>query len=167
MTEEKIQFYRITDNYLDFLRKIDPSIQPNYPHRAKPHIGIMINIGIHKYFAPLSSYKDHKYDKIKNWNRTIYKVYGNKDKTEKLSVIHLNNMFPIIQSEIERMDFSQEEAKYKDLLEKEYSYIISNQTEIQKRAHELYESVTKGHSFYTSVSSNFSLLEKEYLKFNK
>ncbi|MBJ6360459.1 type III toxin-antitoxin system ToxN/AbiQ family toxin [Paenibacillus sp. MAHUQ-46] len=80
MIQEKIQFYRITDIYLQFLHTIEPNIQSNYPYRAKPHIGVLINIGVHQYFAPLSSYKSHKYDRIKNSNRTIFKVYG-KDET--------------------------------------------------------------------------------------
>jgi protein AbiQ len=166
MIEEKLQFYRITDLYLNYLKGFESKIHTNYPHRDKPHIGVLIIIGIHQYFAPLSSYKPEKYDRIKNWNKTIFKVYG-KDENEKLSVIHINNMFPIIQTEIERLDFSLEEQHYSNLLEKEYRFIVENQEAIRNRAHELYQDVLKGTSFYTSLSNNFALLEKEYRNFNK
>ena len=166
MIEEKLQFYRITDAYLNYLKAIEPKIHTNYPHRAKPHIGILINIGVHQYFAPISSYKPQKYDRIKNWNKTIFKVYG-KDENEKLSVIHLNNMFPIIQTEIEHMEFKLEEQAYQSLLEKEYRFIVENQADIRNRAHELYQDVLKGNPFYSRLSNNFLLLEQEYRRFNK
>ncbi|PAF27375.1 hypothetical protein CHH61_03670 [Shouchella clausii] len=165
MSEEKLQFYRVTDKYLQFLKQIEPKVHLNYPQRKKPYIGIILNIGSHQYHAPLSSYKPQKYDRIKNWNKTIFKVYG-KDQTEKLAVIHLNNMCPIIQTEIEWMDFRQEAQHYQNLLEKEYRYIVENQEAIRQRAKGLYEDVIKGNTFYSRISNDFALLEKEYRKFN-
>lgn len=158
-----MQFYRITDRYLNFLRGIDNKIHPNYPHISKPHVGVIININSHQYFAPLSSYKP-KHDKIKN--HSIYKIYGDTNKKEKLSVIHLNNMFPIIQTEIERIDFSLEEAKYKTLLEKEYSYIISHQEDIRKKAFQLYNDVINKKTFFKNISCDFEKLEKQYITFS-
>lgn len=165
MASGKMNFYRITDDYIKFLKQIDHRILNNYNENQKrPYCGVIITINIHQYFAPLSSYKPKKHDKIRN--NTIVKVYG-KDKTEKLAVIHLNNMFPIIPTEIERMDFSLEEDKYKVLLEKEYSYLISNQEEIKTKALKLYNDVTKGSSFLKRLSCDFTLLEQDYIKFNK
>ena len=164
MTESKMKFYTITDDYINFLRKVDRTLLNNtYESRQRPYVGIIMTFGVHQYFAPLSSYKA-KYDRVRN--HTIHKVYG-KDETEKLAVIKLNCMFPIIQTEIKEMDFSKEESKYKDLLEKEYSYVISTQEEIERKARKLYKDVTKGNPFYSKISSDFSLLEQEYVKFNK
>ncbi|MGC6585132.1 type III toxin-antitoxin system ToxN/AbiQ family toxin [Paenibacillus sp. Dod16] len=165
MGEDKLQFYKITDSYLSYLRTIEPKIHSNYPNRVKPHIGVIINIGIHQYFAPLSSYKPEKYDRIKTWNKTIFKIYGS-NPNEKISVIHLNNMFPIIPTEIERIDFSLEERKYRVLLEKEYRFIVANQEAIRQRAHELYQDVLKGNTFYSKISNNFNLLENEYRNYS-
>ncbi|XID91670.1 type III toxin-antitoxin system ToxN/AbiQ family toxin [Paenibacillaceae bacterium WGS1546] len=166
MSEEKLQFYRVTDTYLQFLKQIEPKVHLNYPHRKKPYIGIILTIGSHQYHAPLSSYKPEKYDRIKNSNKTIFKVYG-KDQNEQLAVIHLNNMFPIIQTEVEWMVFQQEPQGYRNLLEKEYRFIVANQETIRKRASDLYQDVIKGNTFYSRISNDFALLEKEYRKFNK
>lgn len=160
-----MNFYRITDEYIQFLKQIDGKILNNFnENQRRPYCGVIITIGVHQYFAPLSSYKPKKHDKIRN--NTIFKVYG-KDETEKLAVIHLNNMFPILQSEIEWMDFSLEGEKYKTLLEKEYSYIISNQEDIKNKALKLYHDVKKGNSFLKKLSCDFILLEENYIKFNK
>ena len=56
----------------------------------------------------------------------IFKIH-NRNNTKKLAVIHLNNMFPIIPSEIETIDFNQQEAKYRNLLRDEYRFVIQNQ----------------------------------------
>ncbi|MBJ6360458.1 type III toxin-antitoxin system ToxN/AbiQ family toxin [Paenibacillus sp. MAHUQ-46] len=81
--------------------------------------------------------------------------------------MHLNNMFPIIQTEIERMDFSFEEIHYKALLEKEYRFIVEHQEALRKRAYELYQAVLKGDAFYSRVSNDFVQLESNYRNFNK
>ena len=43
-------------------------------------------------------------------------------------------MFPIIPSEIETIDFNQQEAKYRNLLRDEYRFVIQNQEAIRDRA---------------------------------
>lgn len=160
---ENMKFYKISDEYIDFLRQMDPTILKNtYENRKRPYVGVVFNFGIHQYFAPLSSYKS-KYDKVRN--NTIHKVVGKNNRH--LAVIKLNCMFPIIQTEIEYMDFEQEEAKYKSLLEEEYSAILTKQDEIREKARKLYNDVMKGNPFYSKMSSNLPLLEKEYLKFSK
>ena len=65
------------------------------------------------------------------------------------------------------MDFKKEEPRYRNLLEKEYRFIVANQNVIRMRAYDLYDEVIKGHTFYSRISNNFSKLEMEYLKFNK
>lgn len=167
MSKKKLQFYRITDEYLKYLRALEPKIHLNYPNRAKPHVGVLLNIGLHQYFAPLSSWDEKKYGRIKKSNKTIFKLVDPEDKENKLAVIHLNNMFPIVQTEIEPMDFKNEESNYRSLLVKEYRFILKNEAEILQRAQELYDAVGKGNEFYTKLSCDFSELEKKYRNFNK
>ncbi|NIK13480.1 type III toxin-antitoxin system ToxN/AbiQ family toxin [Alkalibacillus almallahensis] len=167
MDENKMKFYTISDTYLDFLRTIEPKIPLNkkdYETQPKPYVGVILTIDEHQYFAPLASYKPEKYDKIHN--HTIYKIYGD-SREEKLSVIHLNNMFPIIQTEIEYMEFSNYDDKYKVLLEKEYSFIISKQEDIKRKAKKLYDDVINEKPFFKKLSNDFKLLETEYKNFSK
>jgi protein AbiQ len=162
VANNKLQFYTVTDDYIEFLQKIEPKIQNNRRgNRQRPYVGVILTMGIHNYFAPLSSYKP-QHDKINN--NTIFKIYG-KDKTEKLAVLKLNNMFPVLPTVIARMDFNKEEYHYKRLLLKEYSYIIKHQKAIQDRARKLYNDVMKGDKFYSTICCNFALLEQEYVKF--
>lgn len=161
-----LKFYTITDEYVNFLRNIDSKIQANYPApQIKPYVGIIITMDIHQYFAPLSSYKTWKHDKINN--NTIFKIYNRKG-TKKLSVLHLNNMFPIIPSEISFLDFNQvQDQKYRNLLRDEYHFVINNQEAIRNRAEKLYNDVKKGDQFYCKYSCDFAKLEEEYIKFGK
>lgn len=160
---DKLKFYKVSDEYINFLKKIDPTILNNtYENRKRPYVGVVLTFGIHQYFAPLSSYKP-KYDNVKN--HTIHKIIGKNNK--KLAVIKFNCMFPIIQTEIELMDFEKEEKKYKDLLEEEYRAVLREQDKIRDKALKLYNAVKKGHTFYSKISCKFSLLEQEYLKFKK
>lgn len=170
MLESNLKFYTVTDKYINFMRKIDNKVQKNYPKpKIRPYIGTVLTIGIHQYFAPLSSYKPAKHDKINN--NTIFKVYSNLRLKQKLAVIQLNNMFPVITSEIMYLDFStlpndEEGRKYRDLLQREYRYILAKQNDIRRRAKKLYDDVTKKHHpFYSRLCCDFALLEKEYTKF--
>lgn len=172
MSESNLQIYTITDKYINFLRKIDERVLKNYPKpKIRPYLGVILTIGIHQYFAPMSSYKPQKHDGINN--NTIFKVYADQTMQRKLAVIQLNNMVPIIASEIEHVNFSSfmnDEAgrKYRDLLQQEYRYILSKQENIRKRAKKLHDDVTERHSkFYTRLCCDFALLEQEYTKFVK
>jgi len=165
---DKLKFYRITDAYIDFLRSVDPTLLVNdYEDRKRPYVGVILTFGIHQYFAPLSSYKPKKYDRVKN--HTIHKLEGKNGKN--LAVIKLNCMFPILQTEIKYLDFEKEkeiDEKYVDLLEEEYRAVIRDQEEIKDKARRLYDDVVvKKKDFFVKLSSNFTLLEQEYVKFGK
>lgn len=165
MTADKLRFFRVSDDYINFLKTIDPRILNNSnENRARPYVGVILIIGIFQYYAPISSYKPEKHDKIRN--NSVIKING-KDQTEKLAVLHINNMFPIIPTEIEEMDFSKEERHYERLLQKEYSYIIRNQEDIQQKARKWYEDVIKGGNFPAKISCDYKQLEKEYINFKK
>lgn len=161
----KLMFYRVSDRYINFIRNIDNTILINTENgRQRPYVGIIFTIGIHQYFAPLSSYKSSKYDKVKN--HTIHKI--TRKNGRHLAVIKLNCMFPIIQTEMEKIDFNFEEARYRNLLMEEYKAVLRDQEEIKNKAMRLYNDVVvKKKPFFVKISSNFSLLEQEYTKFGK
>ncbi|RFB11467.1 type III toxin-antitoxin system ToxN/AbiQ family toxin [Bacillus sp. HNG] len=163
---DKLQFYRVSDDYINFLRNVEPKVQHNrYENRDRAYVGIVLTMGgIHNYFAPLSSYKPETHDSVRN--KSLVKIYG-KDQSEKLAVLKLNNMFPILPTVITRIDFNQEDYDYKRLLIKEYSYIIKHQNDIQNKARSLYNDVANGHSFFSRLCCNFALLEQEYVKYGK
>ena len=170
--ENKLSFYRATDRYIQFLQQIDSRIMNNRnENRERIYLGVLFTVGIHQYFAPITSYKEDKHGRIKNSDQTCVIIYGSeRGETEKkkLALINLNNMFPVFPSEITPVEFKNEEEKYKDLLEKEYRYVVSEQDTIIKKALKLYELRTKKNiDRINRLCCDFAKLEREYVKFGK
>ena len=86
MVEDNI-FYIVSDEYVDYLLKIESHVMQNKPQERTYHrkyVGVLTEIKGFKYFVPMSSPKDKDYanGKIKKNNlTTIYlrskeKLYG-------------------------------------------------------------------------------------------
>lgn len=157
-----MKFYRVDDNYIMFLRGIDNKVQDNYKGK-RVYLGVVLTINTHTYFAPLSSYKPSQ-DKIKNI--TVFKLHDRTDPNNKLGVIHLNNMIPVLPSEITYVDFKNEKKPYSDMLQKQYEFITSKRLEIEQQAQKLYNAVTvQKNPFFSNLSCDFEKLEESYLTY--
>lgn len=157
-----MKFYTVSNDYVNFLKTLDPKVPDNYGGK-RPYVGIIIEIGEHKYLAPMTSYKP-KQDKIKDNNSTIYKIFDSE--ANKLGMLHLNNMIPIVESEIFLVDFSAQDHGYKSLLVKQMAYIKSHQDAIKARAEALYNLVVVSkNEFCCKLSCDFSALEAGYKNF--
>lgn len=172
LKEEKLLFFRVTDRYIQFLQKIDSKIMNNRnENRERIYLGILFTIGRHQYYAPITSYKEHKHGRIKPSDQTCVIIYGDdRDQSEpkKLALINLNNMFPVFPSEITYMDFEKEQEKYKDLLEKEYQFVDKEKETIMKKALKLHELRTKKDiGRINRLCCDFTKLENEYIQFGK
>ncbi len=149
-----------------FLKNIDKKVPNNYGGK-RPFIGIVLNINDHEYLAPLTSYKS-KQDKIKSTLPTIMKLYERRDPSNKLGMIQINNMVPIIRSEIRLLDIENQQKPYKNMLYKQYEFIKTKIVKIQDKAIKLHNLVVdKEQSFYCRISCNFRLLENNYRNFTK
>lgn len=171
-SREGLKFYRISSKYIKFLQSIDSRIMNNRnDNQHRVYIGVVLEINSHKYFAPLTSYKEEKHSKIKNNNQTCFIISDRlkkENRIEKLAVLNLNNMFPVIPTELEYVNFEDEEKKYQVLLRKEYEIIRQNSEDIMKRAQKLYKLRTeKNISKINNICCDFLKLEKEYIYFNK
>lgn len=162
-TQEQIRLYRISQPYLKYLHQFESKVMCNKEGmHDRPHLGILLEKNGNKYFAPLSSYKPKKHDRINN--HSIFKILDT-DQT-KLAVIQFNNMIPILESEITEIIFEDEEEHYKNFLQKEYLFIDRNSEEIRRKADKLYRDVVeKENPFFIGISNNFKLLEEKYLDF--
>lgn len=170
--ENKLSFFRVTDRYIRFLQQIDSRIMNNRnENRARIYLGVLVTIGRHQYYAPITSYKEDKHGRIKNSDQTCVIIYGTDREMEeekKLALINLNNMFPVFPSEISAMEFEEEEEKYKDLLEKEYQFVVSHQDAIIKKALKLHELRTKKNiPRIERLCCDYTKLETEYIQFGK
>ena len=159
--EEKLTFINIDQKYLEKLH--DACSEVYYKpsgYENKPYIGILINKNDRKYVIPLSSAKE-KHKRWKNVNKECYLIYEIADKscmgdkdiwTDRddgkvkhiLSDMDIKKMIPVIDSVYHRVNINLEESdtdeikKYKDLLNKEYSFCVKIIDEVIEKVNKLY-----------------------------
>ena len=163
--EVMISFYEIDDNYIDYLRQFDSKILSTKDGDRKylrKYIGIMMHNRDCKYFIPLSSYKPKTYDNM--YESKSLKKIGN------MAVLRINNMIPVIDEVIHKMDFNSiTDQNYKYLLQSEYRIIKSREKEIRTDSRIIYyyrlNEKNKDKGLY-NICCDYKLLEeksKEYL----
>ena len=108
---EALAFYTVDEAYADDLVPHTPqlfrSARAGQAHSRK-YVDVVLAIGGHDYFAPLSSFKD-KHRRMKNGLDFV--------KVKNMAVVNLNNMFPVSVSCCQRADFATErDRKYRALL---------------------------------------------------
>ena len=155
---KKLQLYRVTDKYIDFLRQVDSINIKINKNEKRPYIGVVLEVHNIKYFAPLSSPKE-KYKKMKN-NLDFIKICNGEK-----GAINLNNMIPVVDEALMKVDIEQEEIKYRNLLYDQMRFINENAEKIHKKAEKLYISVTEYHSFFESRCAKFKKLEKRSIEY--
>ncbi|NET55960.1 MAG: type III toxin-antitoxin system ToxN/AbiQ family toxin [Symploca sp. SIO2E6] len=159
-----MKFYIVSDAFIDFLKKIDNKVPNNYK-RNRAFVGIVLEINEHKYFAPLTSYKP-KQDTIRTSLPTIMKLHERGNPSNKLGMIQLNNMIPVIESEIQLLDIENQPEPYRSMLYKQYEFINARVIEIKNKAKKLYDLVVdKKQDFYCKISCDFKSLEDNYRNF--
>lgn len=163
-----MNWYLVEKEYVNYLHSFDERVENiEYKDRMKPYIGIILEINDFKYYVPVSSAKE-KYYKMKN-GIDLYKIENN-DRI--LGVLNINNMIPIKEEVIKRLNYKyieqyrkfankEDRDKYIKLLSKELKMINSEYQKITNSAYELYNYVIiNPHSSVAKRSCNFKLLEE-------
>ncbi|KPD21246.1 type III toxin-antitoxin system ToxN/AbiQ family toxin [Idiomarina abyssalis] len=138
-----MKFYIVNDDYIKHLKGADEKVRENKGKR--PYIGVIFEINKVEFLAPLTSYKA-KHDKIPDTYPLIFKMYELGNETNKLGMVQLNNMLPVLSSERELLDLSTLDSKYRNLLNIQQQYLRKHREDLQKRAAKLYQIVLKGHA---------------------
>ena len=164
-----LQFYTVSTAYLDHLRNVEPKVyysQGDGYVNAKPYIGVVLELSGHKFLAPLTSHKP-KHDSIRSSNVTVFKMHERGNPDNKLGMISLNNMIPVLDAEIALLDIESQSPKYKKLLHKQYEFIKANADEIKDRAAKLHHQVTAVRTtFYVNLSCNFTAMVDASRQYN-
>ena len=138
MKQEKLYFYEVSDEFIEYLSQYDKKIMYSKVETRKfkrKYIGILLRVNDLNYIAPLSSFKE-KHNGMKDGIDFI--KIGNK------SVINLNNMFPVLLEEITKVIIEEErDVNYKQLLRDEYNICIPKFKKILRNARVLYNQVVK------------------------
>lgn len=158
-----IRFYRVDDNYIHFLKEIDLRIRdPKDNKRA--YVGVILRIDEIDFLAPLTSYKE-KQDRIRSSSLTIFKLHEKNNPENKLGMIQIGYMFPVLSSVVSEIDYSDQEKKYNRLLATQYEFIRSEQDRIRERARRLYDHVltcSNPEDFYLKFSCDFQSLIRQF-----
>ena len=167
---EKLNFYIIDDEYINYLSQFDNHIAYN-KNQKRPYIGVVIIVEEHYYFAPLFSPK--KKHKTYKDNLTFFKIINTKTSKD-LGIIRFSDMIPVPKECVCLLDWKNKSYGYKRLLSEQYSYInkTENKKKILNKSEKLYNIVTKLHKskmskFYKDLTCNFKLLEEKSAEYKK
>ncbi|KPY60997.1 type III toxin-antitoxin system ToxN/AbiQ family toxin [Pseudomonas amygdali] len=165
-----MRFYTVTDEYVAFLQQFDEKVPNNggagYKGK-KVYVGVVLEIGTHKFLAPLTSYKPAQ-DRIQSSSCSAFKLHERTNPDNKLGLIALNYMVPVPDSELIELDIEAQDGRYKQMLYRQYEFIKANREEINDRAAKLYEHVViKRSTFFVRISCDIPKLVDEYKNFKK
>ena len=94
---KKLKWYIVDKQYVKYLKTFDDKVEDiEYKDNLKPYLGIVLKVGEFDYYVPISSPKK-KHNEMKD-SLDFIKI---RDKNSNiLGVLNLNNMIPILNSEI-------------------------------------------------------------------
>lgn len=173
---KKLKWYVVNWEYIKYLKRFDDKVENiEYGKNVKPYIGIVLDINNHKYYVPIFSPKEKHY-KMKE-DIDFIKIIDKKGTI--LGVLNLNNMIPILSSEIEELnhekiseikEFNNDKEKelYLMLLRVEIMIINSKVEKIQNNAKNLYELRNdKRKSKLAKRCCDFKMLEEKAMIYKK
>lgn len=175
MKQEKLKWYIVDKNYVQYLKKYDNKVENiDYSTKIKPYIGILVSINEFNYYVPISSVKEKHY-KIKE-GMDFIKIMEN-DKI--ISVLNINNMIPILDNNVtllkyenienyREFDTDNEKKSYISFLSFELNLINKKIDKIKKNALKLYnEKINNPTSKISERCCDFKLLEEKSKLYNK
>lgn len=151
---ETLKIYRITDQYVRFLKSRDSRVQDN-KNRRRPYVGVVLYVGSYRYFVPMESPKaNHK--NIKPGPHIMKLEDG------ALGILGFNNMIPVHDAALIAFDINSEpDTKYAELLKHQISYINRRKTDVLDHASKTYYRATSGRNkFYQKICCDFKKLER-------
>lgn len=158
-----MDFYRIDEYYNEFLQKYEKEKRgltrvPNirYTDRNKFAFGAVMDINGIKYYVSVSSFNRSQEANI------LIRVPG--DKQEIKGSLRFNYMIPVPDECLTRLVIKDvEDDKYRQLLNKEYSFCTENEERIRKKAGKIYHQVVNNRKpLLTENSCDFKILEDGY-----
>lgn len=145
-----MQLYNISDNYINYLREKFPRVYSNKEDarvHTRKYLGAVIEVGVHKYYIPLSSPKEKHDYIVENGKKIVRKdslivmriVSGNGDNKELKGTLQIGTMIPVPEEALALYDVDNEpDQAYKDLVQEEIVYIRKHEKEIIRNAKILY-----------------------------
>ena len=175
LNNEHLSWYILSKKYVEYLQRFDSLVQNiDYGcNEIKPYIGIVLQINNFDYYVPISSTKEKHYKMKEGKDFVIIKEHS-----KILGVINLNNMIPVLPSEVNVLKYNSisnyrnfrnnsEKYKYISLLDKELDLINARKEEICIKARKLYdEKFNNPNSRLSKRCCNFKLLEEKSIEYS-
>lgn len=163
-----MKIYTIEDAYLEHLRLVDGKV-PNSTGvgytKAKPYLGVVLNVDGHDFLAPLSSPKTW-HARVASSDLGMFKIHDRRDDTKYLGAIMLKFMVPAPQRVVTYLDFKSQTDDYRNLLQAQHEYIKTKWGKIQLRAEKLYDHVVLNPKpRWVDISCNFAELIMQSAKY--
>ena len=166
--ENKLVLVKVDTGYCNYLREFDNKVPYNYNEKEiRPFVGVLFEINDCSYFAPLSSPKP-KHLKLKS------KLDFLKIDNGKLGAINFNNMIPVTDKNIIKIDLEKEcitktEEKYIKLLKEQIYWLNRHSDKLYGRSNKLYNKFinNKLDENILKRCCNFLLLEEKCKEYNK
>lgn len=129
-----MKWYVADKDFVNYLNSIDSKVEKiEYNDSFKPYFGIVMNIGSHNYYIPISSPKPWKHDNMNN-SKDFLKILD-PDTNKLIAVLNINNMIPIPSKYIIELDYK-DVGKYKkfdnDIAKKIYVDLLRKELKIIK-----------------------------------
>ena len=164
----QLMLVKLDTAYCNYLRSFDKKVPYNFNEKElRPFIGVLFKIDDLMYFAPLSSPKP-KYLKMKS-KLDFFKIDNGK-----LGVINFNNMLPVCEDNITKLDLDKEcltksEEKYTKLLKEQIYWLNRNDEKLYGRSKKLYDKYVLGtlDSNIAKRCCDFKLLEDKCMEYNR
>ena len=170
----KLNLYRISDQYIKYLRQFDDKIYDNKEEirtHERKYLGVVLTVNGFNYYIPMSSPKKTDYiniDKkvIRKDTKTIIRLH---EGGRLYGTLRISNMIPVPITELEPYIISSEnDLKYKELILGELRYINNNSNKIIKYAKIVYDQKVKNIDIgYIKNTVNFRLLEEKLKEWNE
>ena len=158
--------YYIDIKYIKYLYQYENKVQYNpkvgeeYTIR-RPYLGIVLNINDYNYFVPLEHPRS-SHQKMKN-NNHIYKIHEGK-----YGILGFNNMLPVPNTVLTKININEQTARYKQILISQYRFCNKHSEIIYKKAMNTYKQYKEGkNKFLNSICCNFNLLEEKAKKYRE
>ena len=142
MTQYKLEFYYIKQDYIKYIRQFDEKI----PIKNRPYLCVGLKNKNYIYLAPLYSPRE----KHKNYymNGTFFRIYDFYNNY--IGLIRFSNMIPVPRSFIKKINFD-----YSNKLYQEYFYISKHQNQILRKANYTYNNYDK----FKNICVDFKKIE--------
>lgn len=128
----KATLYTIENDYINKLKAVDSRVQNNYKGQRLYYKSCLeVENGIN-YYVPLSSAKESQKAIT---NKSVFKLFGDKEETDFLGVLHINNLIPVPDNHVRvwsPRDNPETDERYTTLVIKQSKYIKAHEKDINE-----------------------------------